>query len=986
MSDQWTTVTNKKKYNKFTCKCDKNIHYDYCELKIHSIRVLAGVSKVIFKSTFLSSFVSPIFTDLTVKLSNEDIENKILIASKSDDINIKKSVQFIRDITWITKIIEHYYSTNGMSNTRASIQMIEYWINYINVYNTSSLFINEFKRRLELTKSYIDNNSVRSNTLGAFLPKTNIELDFEPMPINSDTRIDTKIDTRNQIRNQKTFVSHKSSEPIISNEPIRKIDENIWSSVVKKTADKVIEKKAPINRVILSEEEYKLKQIEGEIPQGIWCVFIIWVRFCFTDNYDDIINIFNIDYQKGRVKRVLLKLVHPDHITFSLKEKANIIGQELQSRIEQFDVYFKDADRNIINIPGWNETFNYISKTSLSHTSFNKTAFSTDIENNIIKIVKRNINKKHFTDIVSAIDSIIRWSAIYKNGAKNGANKDIKHIINDVLELVEHKKDIIPQSIIDYIFGNCNNDKWNPNDIISAVPCLKHKFNNINENTFEAYFGKNILCITSPMLREFILRMIRGNFGTNGSSNELIDYAYVIGVKHNYINPDNSNDKYKHMIIYILVRFSFLAIYEKCGGDPYTIDKRSTTLSFAKIKSSLWEETPFQQYILEYVKYQNQQKINMIFGKIRNIFKKYHLERINYIVKCFCMKLLRLRNLKHRNNKIFNAGLYRIKNNINTISQNDDLEDWERDEFVETSIILINRKMTDIVLRNNDITHKYVSHYEVGVIAGNQKLSDLSKITDNRRKAHQSQSAKYVANSLYMKECRNAENEGINLPIFDSDKEFNKALNIQKTSYAKNMMKRLDKNQFIADLLNVSLDELPSLYENINTLDKYSKWILNTITDDFINNMNEKRINRLRSNGWDNFKLYETNVPNSNPPINFWIKYNTELYSILNKRMKQRNIMVKGLNFFNRLKGNKKIESNEDIERFYINLKSISNNIIRPNNFDTFTKSYSNSDLAPTLNDPSDESKVRSYVRQSEKYDGKTRLDYIRSLATITKI
>jgi hypothetical protein len=65
--------------------------------------------------------------------------------------------------------------------------------------------------------------------------------------------------------------------------------------------------------------------------------------------------------------------------------------------------------------------------------------------------------------------------------------------------------------------------------------------------------------------------------------------------------------------------------------------------------------------------------------------------------------------------------------------------------------------------------------------------------------------------------------------------------------------------------------------------------------------------------------------------------------------------------------------------------KSVCNNIIRPNNFDTFTKSYSNSDGVPNLYDSVDESKIRAYNRQSEKYDGKTRLDYIKSLATITK-
>lgn len=1004
MPDDWTTIARKKniKYsiNKNTrkkCVCDSSIHKDYCEFKIHSPRVLAGVSKVIFKSTFLSSSVSVIFTDLNVKLTNEQIENTISKAIKSDDINIKKAISFIQKITWITKVIEHYYETRSIPNTRASIQMIEYWINYIDEFNNLNSFMEEFHRRLELTKEFLQQNNARTNTLAAFLPQTNLSLDFEPMPINSDMR-----------NNKKTPYIPKNKEHrqnsinIIASDTIdiRSINTS-WRDIVNTNTDikidrpeakNVVKQSAP-SRASISEEEYILKQISGEIPQGFWCVFILWTRFCY-DKELELIDSFNNDFKKGRVKRQLLKLIHPDHISSSLKEKATMVGQELSSRIEQFEVYFKDADMNVSQIPGWNETFDFISKTSLSHTSFNKSAFYNELDNAIIKLVKTKLVKNNTNpriDIVSAIDKIIRWSAVFKNGAVNGSKKDIIRITNDVLEFVNRKRDKIPENVIEFIFGSCNSDKWDPNEIINFVPCLKYKFNNITENVFESYFGRNILCITSPMLREFILRMIRSNFGSGGSSNELIEYSYINGVKLNYIDPENENDKHKHLIIYILIRIAFLAVYEKNNDIKFTLDMRQSTPSFAKIKSLFWEETPFQQYIMEYVNYQNKQKFNLIFGKLNAIFNKYKVDKINYIVKCFCMKLIKTRNLKYRNSIIFNAGLDRINNKFNyskSNSNNDDLEDWERDEYIETSIILLNRKMTDLVLHNNNnqSSFKFVTYYEVGVLAGNPKYSDLSKNTFKHRNAHQMQSAKYIANSLYMKQCIKADNEGVNPPVFDSKKEYDKAFNIQKTKYSQGMMKSIDKIEFISDLLNIPINNVNNLYDNINSCDKYTKWVLNTITDDFITNLNNNRINRLKSNGWNNFRLYENNIPKCNPPAEFWNNYDPELYSIYKKRVKQRDIMVKGLIFFNSLKGNKKIESNDDINSFYSKLKSVSNIIIRPNDYDTFIKSYSNCDNAPHLLDSNNESQVRAYQRQSEMYDGKTRLDYIRSLATIKKV
>jgi len=1031
------TISGKKRNNKIntlptTCKCRKH-HMIYCHNMVHRESILAGVSSVIIKSKFKDNF-NPIFGDLNVKLSPENILSCIIKSISSTDLEIKKCLELIKKITWITKVIEHYTEINNITNSRASIKMIEYWIGHISELGdnpTTSMFINIFDDRYKKSIEFNEQKFTPKNSLSAYLPIKQIELDFDEMPTVFDSKSNNNRreyhysreprQEREQLREPRQE-REQLREPRQEREQLREPRqerEQLREPRQESRPPRDIKPKSIQVSTIETEDEFKIKQFEGEIQHDYWSIFTLWSKFIYK-NDADLIETFTKDFKTGSVRRTLLRLIHPDKISheldatkrLELQNRAKTVGHELESKLVDFEDNFKKYSENITNIPRWLETFKYVTRTSLSHTSANRTAFHNRIDDEIIKLVIDKIQKeKKKINILVALNTIILWSHTFKNGKYHGELKTISKIVNDILELNRKSHNSVPNELVEYIFGTNTGDYWDPNEIIDSVPSLKYKFGQMSQDIFEAYFGKNILCITSPMLRDFILRMIRSNFGTSGSSNELIEYSYNLGVRMKYINPDNKDDSAKHMITYILVRTAFLAVYEKCETDPFTLSRRSNTLSFAKIKGFLWEDTQYQQFIQEYNMYQKQIKINFIFGKIRRVFDKHRVTRINHLVRIFCNKLIKARNLRNRDITIFNAGMRRIialRNKLNNNSSvviespEDELDDWEleiEDGTLDRALVA-HYSSYQLSLINNNKSYTESRIFEVGVLGGNTRNIELKKYTLNRENIHREQSAKYMANNNYMKACQHADEQGISPPQFDADKEYKIVIDNQRINFGRRMMIRLKQRETIADLLGVKDDKIPeqntdeTIEQFYSRLTRYERWVFKTITVQLIDEMNENRLTRIKSMGWTNFKMYDNNPPSINPPIEFWAKYNPEYVIRYSTRINKCNSFTKALEFYKNLKGGTKIENDEHITQFYMNLKRMfpDSPLVKPNNCKQFNNAYTNTDSTPTM--PvynADESmkifeaKVRAFNRQSVIYDDKSRKDYLNTLITIRR-
>jgi hypothetical protein len=1031
ISDDWISASKgrKKKFYK------KNDIENHSHQKVHSPAILAGTLSVLLRTKFKNDFMPILSTDK--KLDRTQIIDLVSDASSSQKEDVKISLDLLRKITWIIKVIEYYIKSNDFNCsdntiTRASISMIEYWLEHIGDiedYSTTEQFLELFDYRYKRSKAFSEQKMRRPNTLSAYIDTEQIELDFDCMPTVFDIRNNIKLDIKHNYRQRGNIYELFNTETQ-SNPPT---ETPSWSDISRgpPIATKIAPEEQP-RRVQIdfsandSEDEFKIKIFEGEIQQDDnWPVFNLWTKFVYcinnyADTNIDIKDLFVKDLISGTLRRSLLRLVHPDKISHDLLpkkrsellERAKNVGHELEKNLSDFIAVFNKYNEDITKIPRWVENFQYVSRTILSNTSFNRNAFSLIIDEQVKKLANDKVKKDiRNNNVMIALNNIINLLYnptnvnIKRGGKPHGENKNIIRLVNDVLYLNSLKHNSVPVELISFIFGNNTDDYWNCNDIINSVPSLKYKFGEISQATFEAYFGKNILCITSPMLRDFILRMIRSNFGTSGSSNELIEYSYNIGVRFKYIDPDCSEDSIKHTIVYILVRFAFLAIYEKCDSPEFTLGMRSTTLSFAKIKSKLWEESQYQQFIQEYNLHIKQQKYNLVFGKIKNVFHKYKQGRINHLVRLFCIKFIRSSNLQKRNSIIGQAGLRRIKSCENTSTNNvevDELEDWEKDWDNGTLELAMTKHFNsqELVLRENctGFTEKRV--YEIGTLTGNPRNVILKKQTAEYLNQHRTQSAKNIANFNYMKSCQDAEEEGLAPPPFDCDKEIKNAFDSQRINFGKRMMIRLNQREMIADLLGVNIDKIPQQNENEtddqfnSRLSRYEKWVFNTITKEFIDTMNNDRLKRIVDSGWNNFKMFDCKPPSVNPPVEFWCNYNPEYNIRLSVRSSKCRALTKCLEFFNNLKGGSKIENDEQINTLYSNLKrSYPNSVlIRPNCFDNFVKninSIDNTPVMPVYNvgdcKVTFESKMRAFNRQSINYDEKSRGEYLNSLITIRK-
>lgn len=1033
--DDWITPSKRIRSKKFYSKNSDNFHENHSHLKVHSPAILAGTLTVILNTKYKCMFMPILSSSSDQKFDRNKIIELVTRNITSTNDEIKKSVELLRKITWIIKAIEYYIKINDLNSsentiTRASITMIEYWIQHIDEISndsTTDLFLEIFDYRFKKSKEFTDQEMMKTNMLNAYFQFDKIKLDFDCMPTVFDIRNNIKFDNKYSHRIRGNINDLFNNDP----KPSKIVETPSWSDVsssrpivnkITMTEPKRIE---PIDVSINdSEDEFRIKIFEGEIQQDDnWSLFNIWAKFIYSiDNDTDIKELFIKDLKSGALRRSLLRFVHPDKISHSLdpkkrlelQDRAKNIGHQLENKFSDFIAIFNKYNEDITKIPRWTENFQYVSRTILSNTSFNRNAFMLNIDESIKKITLEKINKNSkCISILIALNNIINFSYnptnvnIKRGGKPHGENKNISRIVLDILQLNSIKSNTIPSELINFIFGNNTDDYWNCNDIIDSVPSLKYKFGEISQATFEAYFGKNILCITSPMLRDFVLRMIRSNFGTSGSSNELIEYSYNIGVRFKYINPDSTEDSIKHMIIYILVRFAFLAIYEKCDSPEFTLRMRSNTLSFAKIKSKLWEESQYQQFIQEYNLHIKEQKYNLVFGKIKNIFDKYKSKRVNHLVRIFCIKLIRLRNLRMRNNIIYQAGLQRIENKKNVSSTNsveeiDELEDWEKDIDNGTLDLALTNHFNSyqIILRENETGFTEKRVYEIGTLTSNPRNVILKKQSFEYLNIHRNQTAKNIANFNYMKSCQLAEEEGISPPPFDSDKEIKIASDSQRVNFGKRMMIRINQREMIADLLGINVSQIPQQNKDETTvefnsrLSKYEKWVLNTITKDFIDTMNNDRLKRIIENGWDNFKMVDNKPPIVNPPVNFWCKYNPEYNIRLLIRSRKCNTLTKCLEFFNNLKGNSKLENDEQINTLFLNLKKSypCSPLVRPNNYDNFIKVLTNIDKTPTMPVYSTgdctllfESKVRAFNRQIINYDEKSRGEYLNSLITIRK-
>jgi hypothetical protein len=257
-----------------------------------------------------------------------------------------------------------------------------------------------------------------------------------------------------------------------------------------------------------------------------------------------------------------------------------------------------------------------------------------------------------------------------------------------------------------------------------------------------------------------------------------------------------------------------------------------------------------------------------------------------------------------------------------------------------------------------------------------------------------------MANNNYMKACQHADEQGISPPQFDADKEYKIVTDNQRINFGRRMIIRLKQRETIADLLGVKDDKIPeqnadeTIEQFYSRLTRYERWVFKTITVQLIDEMNENRLTRIKSMGWTNFKMYDNNPPSINPPIEFWAKYNPEYVIRYSTRINKCNSFTKALEFYKNLKGDTKIENDEHITQFYMNLKRMfpDSPLVRPNNCKQFNNAYTNTDSTPTMPvynaDQSMkifEAKVRAFNRQSVIYDDKSRKDYLNTLITIRR-
>ena len=109
ISDDWITPSKGRK--KIYCK--KNDIENHSHHKVHSPAILAGTLSVLLRTKFKNDFMPILSTDK--KLDRTQIIDLVSDAFSSQKEDVKISLELLRKITWIIKVIEYYIKSNNLN-------------------------------------------------------------------------------------------------------------------------------------------------------------------------------------------------------------------------------------------------------------------------------------------------------------------------------------------------------------------------------------------------------------------------------------------------------------------------------------------------------------------------------------------------------------------------------------------------------------------------------------------------------------------------------------------------------------------------------------------------------------------------------------------------------------------------------------------------------------------------------------------------------